>query len=539
MLDIITRNPFRVLGVFSNARSADIIRNLGKMKAYLNVGKVVDYPSDMKSFLSMPNRTLQNVQDAQTDINLPKDKIKYGLFWFCNVSPIDESALNNLANGDIEKAKEILSKRESFSSLVNLAVINLIQNNVAEALQLYSKLIHNFTFRVQFVATVCDDTFQISESNLMEIVIGELLKISSPKILISVVSDQNDLLFLKQKAIEDPLSLINSEIAKAKSVSASDADSSYRAGKALIRNTKTALADLKSLLGPTDMQFQSISDNLAKQILQCGINYYNNTDDDNDIDNALEIQEYALKVAVGKLTKDRCQQNVKILKEKKEREAYEAHVVEIAEQLKLFNNALPSIDRARIFINKCKPHLNVLKQKLGSTNDLYLKISSAVANNALGMLISVVNTAQQRGTDISELSSKVQSALDVMLLIGDLDMSYEEKSRYNKNRTALVEIASKIVRIETARNYTPQRSSSGGCYIATMVYGDYDHPQVMILREFRDTVLKNSILGRAFIKFYYRYSPTWVEHLKDKKSINDIIRNILDKFIKVYKNEKN
>lgn len=30
---------------------------------------------------------------------------------------------------------------------------------------------------------------------------------------------------------------------------------------------------------------------------------------------------------------------------------------------------------------------------------------------------------------------------------------------------------------------------SGGCYIATMVYGNYDHPQVMVLRDFRDSYL--------------------------------------------------
>ena len=67
-----------------------------------------------------------------------------------------------------------------------------------------------------------------------------------------------------------------------------------------------------------------------------------------------------------------------------------------------------------------------------------------------------------------------------------------------------------------------------------MVYGDYDHPQVMVLRDFRDTILSNSIFGRAFIKFYYRYSPTWVEKLKDKRVINDTIRFLLNGFIKVY-----
>ena len=89
------------------------------------------------------------------------------------------------------------------------------------------------------------------------------------------------------------------------------------------------------------------------------------------------------------------------------------------------------------------------------------------------------------------------------------------------------------------RNRQTTSSSSGGCYIATMVYGDYDHPQVMVLRDFRDSVLQKYAPGRAFIRFYYRYSPTWVEHLKDKKKINNVIRFILDKFIAIYKNEKN
>jgi len=71
-----------------------------------------------------------------------------------------------------------------------------------------------------------------------------------------------------------------------------------------------------------------------------------------------------------------------------------------------------------------------------------------------------------------------------------------------------------------------------------MVYGDYDHPQVMVLRGFRDDVLMQHQWGRAFVKFYYRNSPTWVEYLKDKKMANDIIRKILDGFIKIYKHEK-
>jgi hypothetical protein len=45
----------------------------------------------------------------------------------------------------------------------------------------------------------------------------------------------------------------------------------------------------------------------------------------------------------------------------------------------------------------------------------------------------------------------------------------------------------------------------GFCFIATAVYGDYDHPQVRRFRQFRDGVLARSPAGRAFIRWYYRH----------------------------------
>ncbi len=56
-----------------------------------------------------------------------------------------------------------------------------------------------------------------------------------------------------------------------------------------------------------------------------------------------------------------------------------------------------------------------------------------------------------------------------------------------------------------------QNNGSGGCYIATCVYGSYDCPQVWTLRRFRDEQLACSVFGRLFIKIYYAVSPTAVK----------------------------
>ena len=79
-------------------------------------------------------------------------------------------------------------------------------------------------------------------------------------------------------------------------------------------------------------------------------------------------------------------------------------------------------------------------------------------------------------------------------------------------------------------------TATDGCYIATMAYGNYDHPQVMELRRFRDEFLNKSTWGRGFIRFYYKYSPLLVERLKDKPKTNNIIRTLLDQLIKTIRN---
>lgn len=74
-------------------------------------------------------------------------------------------------------------------------------------------------------------------------------------------------------------------------------------------------------------------------------------------------------------------------------------------------------------------------------------------------------------------------------------------------------------------------SSSGGCYIATAVYGSYDCPQVWILRRFRDFKLANSTGGRLFIRLYYAVSPTLVRWFGKTAWFNRLWRRRLDKMV--------
>lgn len=77
-----------------------------------------------------------------------------------------------------------------------------------------------------------------------------------------------------------------------------------------------------------------------------------------------------------------------------------------------------------------------------------------------------------------------------------------------------------------------KKESSDGCFVATCVYGSYDCPEVWTLRRYRDQVLRNSWLGRAFVRVYYYLSPKIVRKFGDKAPFISINRRVLDGWVR-------
>jgi hypothetical protein len=77
----------------------------------------------------------------------------------------------------------------------------------------------------------------------------------------------------------------------------------------------------------------------------------------------------------------------------------------------------------------------------------------------------------------------------------------------NASPSAVVEGTPRPVDDLYARYWGAGGTAQGFCFVATAAYGDYDHPQVRVLRAFRDGVLEQSAFGRWFIRTYYAHSP--------------------------------
>lgn len=399
MLDCIVNNPYRTLGVLSNSPLKERVANISHLKAFAQVGKEVNFPNDFVKILpSPPARTVEKIAVATNAINLDKDKLKHALFWFIKGNPMDEIALKHLQSGNSGKAREIFLKKETCSSLINVGVLSLAEDDINAGFENISKVIHSPELLKDLVRILDLANLSIAEDELALMFIEELLKEVPAKTLMRSAKRDADKTIFGKLALEKPIAAINSAIEIAKNVDSKDSEKNLAAGTELMESTKSPLREVKDIAGASSPQYQVVADNLAKQILQCGINYYNNAPE-SDVESprkAMKLLSYALFIAVGEVAKQRCQQNYDILKEVVDGmplAVVATEVYRIKDELKIFCQLPEKIVHSVEFLKKTKPILQILRTKLGASNSLYLRLSTQVISNALNNIIEEVNAA--------------------------------------------------------------------------------------------------------------------------------------------------
>ncbi len=60
---------------------------------------------------------------------------------------------------------------------------------------------------------------------------------------------------------------------------------------------KTILSLLKSLLGTSDLKYKAVADQLANEIMQCGIDYFNESQENDSGENYLESSQKTNKIS--------------------------------------------------------------------------------------------------------------------------------------------------------------------------------------------------------------------------------------------------
>ena len=109
------------------------------------------------------------------------------------------------------------------------------------------------------------------------------------------------------------------------------------------------------------------------------------------------------------------------------------------------------------------------------------------------------------------------------ILVYDFEITKKEQTVYLRY--------TKSARLHFTELAQEEGQKSGGCYVATAVYGSYDCPEVWTLRRFRDNTLAETWYGRAFIRTYYAISPTLVKWFGENAWFKNLWKPTLDRMV--------
>ena len=560
-LSLIQNNPYRVLGIPILSSERELQKQITKSNRFAEVGKTITCETDY-SFLGDFDRNVDSINLAAKSIEQPLNKALFSTFWFLNENHIDNIAMDSLQKGNFDKAIEIWEKvigngevsDKKFSNLLNLKTLYLglsikeagekafNKEYLIKGLQLSGKFVNHKEFK-SLCKKIVGDKFSLSIEKIEDLFLTSILSDIKPflsngieinEIIDAVGTFSSDTQFkFSQKFSAGESSRIEKELEISEDLRNKNPGKAYEFGLDLYKNTIEDIKSLSKIIGTSDVKYEMIANKLALELIQCAIDFFNKKN--NSITNtvalkAYEICKYAKSIVAGGQAKVRVDENLKIIKESSEEgidtSNYSKSIILQIEKIcrilekstKALNNGndVGALSAAKKLVNDTRDSRIIISKAEGSDDKGYIKICDTIVLISIALVINYIN----KMAPITGVSS---TDLSFLRSLSYLPMYPSTKTRYQENLNTLNGM------------YNRSNSGGGGCYIATMVYGNYDHPQVMVLRDFRDNFLSNYSIGRNFIQFYYKYSPSWVEAMKNMKGANLFIRFVLNKIILMIK----
>lgn len=496
-MQLIKNNPYRIIGILVGATAKEKERQLRRLRQFI---EAEEEPKDDFSFpiLGQLHRTIESVSDATSKLNLDSDKMHSALFWFYKFNEItDEPALDSLKDGDLQSATEIWTKLivtgevtqrncSAFQNLSNLLLFSAFINStinvnpLEKGISLKLKFLES-DFVKDFKALATDETYKTSKKELQLTFLNNLQSeidgnggITSIKFL-DIINRQEFSAkkeFLKS-FVQKPIEQIEKKIEQAKSRRRTENADGAKAGKELYLHTIESISQLKTMDGSSNIKFSSISDKLANEILQCGIDYFKFNCDcsentttiskdhlkyfgvsstENFAETTMDLFRKAKSLAFGKIALERCKENIEGLQEWIEETPVREKQKLISEDLQFITRMMIEIDSsstdvhaAKKIVVLCKPELKKIKNVLENSDEFYLNISSLLVQKVQNLLIKLINKELYRPQRFNPLNLLedphtlflkklvIRTALETTFLLESLDMNDNLRKVYGKN----------------------------------------------------------------------------------------------------------
>lgn len=308
-MQLISNNPFRVLGIKANASLSDRNQQANLIAQYLKIGQSAKLDFDITPPLEPLTRTKELIDLQASKIFSTEDKILHSLFWFVEANGIDKIALKHLTGSkNIDKALSDFEKGcrgfvvspESYSAILNHSTLQIIAykqhkdlDKLKSAIANKFDIITNKKTLDQIKDLVASDGINTDFQKILELTmpkVKELLKELVPsenvdKLLLDIFKS-NKVIYpiLKNQVIEALTDEVSAKVNKAENEMKIILHGTYRntmisagvnLGKRLIKETKKILKEIEVLLGKSDPIYKEAMDKVFNQVNFHGILPFN------------------------------------------------------------------------------------------------------------------------------------------------------------------------------------------------------------------------------------------------------------------------
>lgn len=155
-------------------------------------------------------------------------------------------------------------------------------------------------------------------------------------------------------------------------------------------------------------------------------------------------------------------------------------------------------------------------------------IGFALSNMSHGQRSNLANKASE---EVLRLEVK-QRELHIDYLAGQRQVQEHIDSFHALDKTGNLTRHQLESDIKTGAGTMRIKSTAGpACFVATAVYGDPDHTDVVYLRAFRDNILNRYLTGRWFIRLYWHVGPVLAKYVVKSSLARTSVRGLIEALV--------
>ena len=321
---LVGKNPYRILGVYANATSKEMQKNLSRISAFAKVGRSEGFPTDFSAAFRVasalmrvefeaavfePGRDEAAVAAAQAQLHSAGDRLVHLCFWWTCATPADEAAFRKLETGDLMGALAVWNRAHNVSAVVNAMTTSWL---LADTATVGAKAEELFCTMGDELCALIDPTLRLEPESLIRRFFVALTDVGCRVEMLPQGTHEVWRRLWSEYAAMPYLRAIEKEVAAAASLGDVPAEN-LQAAKRLKALAVRVLPQLKKIYADDVLAYQVQADKLAEAVLQRAIVFFNESEGGEVVYQAMPLQQYALSIAEGEPTRQRCRENVAVL----------------------------------------------------------------------------------------------------------------------------------------------------------------------------------------------------------------------------------